>query len=236
MQIRVRSSNGEEIPVNENTIIGLKENNEYLIAKRKMVELQLSILDKKIETLRQKQDKEITFFDVQTTIQAFDADVSKMNIDAITTSRVIRQLDNERKALEETIIKSIKRDNPLVEELHTLISGYAQELGVDETYVRPNKDYIFTSDLKSLSGAIFHKMVFAFKMAYIKLIRTQTGEILPIVLDSPSGREVDAVNVSDMIEILIRDFNEHQIIIASIHLYAFPTYSTIELSDRLLTF
>jgi len=100
--------------------------------------------------------------------------------------------------------------------------------------IRPNEDYIFTSDLKSLSGAIFHKIVFAFKISYVRLIRTQTGLRLPIVLDSPSGREVDKINVSDMMKILSRDFSEHQIIIASINLYDFPEANVIELQDRLL--
>ena len=60
------------------------------------------------------------------------------------------------KPLEEAITRSIKDNNPLIIELHTLISGYANELGIDEQYVYPTKDYIFTSDLKSLTGAIFH--------------------------------------------------------------------------------
>ena len=237
MQLRVvSSSTGEEIPVNENTIIGLKENHEYLIAKRKILELNLAELDRKIETLQRKQIKENVLFEVQSAIQAFDADVTKMKIDAISTQRIIHKLDNERKSLIESITKSVMRNNPIVGELHTLISSYATELGVSETYVRPNEDYIFTSDLKSLTGAIFHKIVFAFKMSYISLIKKHTGEVLPIVLDSPSGREIDKENISGMIAILARDFSEHQIIIASIHYYDFQSPHIIEIKERLLSF
>ena len=236
MQLRVLSSTGEEVPVNESTIIGLKENNEYLIAKRKMVESHLAELDRKIETLKKKQNKENTLFEVQTAIQAFDADVTKMKIDAISTQRIIHQLDNERKSLNEAITKNVMRNNPIVSELHTLISSYATELGVSETYVRPNDDYIFTSDLKSLIGAIFHKIVFAFKMSYITLIKNHTGTILPVILDSPSGREIDQENVSGMMAILARDFNEHQIIISSIHYYDFISPHIIEIEKRLLSF
>ena len=32
------------------------------------------------------------------------------------------------------------------------------------------EDYIFTSDLKSMSGAVLQKMVFAFKVAFLKVI------------------------------------------------------------------
>jgi hypothetical protein len=236
MQLRVLSSTGEEVPVNESTIIGLKENHEYLIAKRKMIELRLTELDRKIETLQRRQTKEISLFEVQTAIQAFDADVAKMKIDAISTQRIIHQLDNERKSLIESITKSVMRNNPIIGELHTLISSYATELGVSEIYVRPNEDYIFTSDLKSLTGAIFHKIIFAFKLSYINLIKKHTGTILPIILDSPSGREIDKENVSGMMAILARDFSEYQIIIASIHYYDFQLPNIIEIKERLLSY
>jgi hypothetical protein len=235
MQIRVLSPNGEEVPVNESTIIGLKEDHEYLIAKRKMIEQQLTELSSKIERLQQRQTKENTLFEVQTAIQAFDAEVSKMEIDTIATNRIINQLDNERKSLEKAITESVKYNNPIITELHTVISGYAKELDVGEKYVRPNEDYIFTSDLKSLTGAIFHKIVFAFKMSYIKIIYNHTGVALPIVLDSPSGREVDNYNISGMMTILERDFNKHQIIIASIREYNFKSPHKIEISERLLS-
>ena len=204
--LRVVSSKGEEIPVNENTIVGYKDDIEYLITKRKMIEARIVAIDRKIATLNREHEKEDTLVTLQTSIQRFDADVSKMQIDAITTERIIRRLDNERKVLEDLITESVKINNPIVAELHNLISCYANELGVDEKYVRPSKDYIFTSDLKSLTGAIFHKIVFAFKLSYIKLIDTYTGTKLPIILDSPSGRELDKVNISETMSILSRDF------------------------------
>jgi hypothetical protein len=34
------------------------------------------------------------------------------------------------------------------------------------------------------------------------------------VVDSPSGREIEKINIEDMMKILARDFSEHQILIA----------------------
>lgn len=235
MQLRVMSATGEEVPVNEDTLIDFKDNADFLIAKRRMIEVEIASLDRKIETFRRQQNKENALFDIQTTIQNFDADVSKMKIDAITTKRVIGKLDNERRELEEMITNSVKRNNPIVGELHSLISSYAQEIGVGEKYVRPTSDYIFTSDLKSLTGAIFHKIVFSFKVSYIKIIEKYTKIKLPIVMDSPSGRELDKINIADMMAILERDFADHQIIIASINEYDFPNFTKIEISGRLLS-
>lgn len=78
-----------------------------------------------------------------------------------------------------------------------------------EIYASPNKDYIFTNDLKSLLGIILHKIVFSFKMTYIKLIREKTGIIFPIVLDSSTGREVRHETVEQMLKIIQRDSPGH---------------------------
>ena len=236
MKLFVRADDGTQIPVNENTIVGYLDNVDYLIAKRQLISDQLTSIDNKIKTLERLQDKEIALFDIQTMVQNFDASISKINIDLVATEKAIRKLEKERKDLEDSITQSVRLNNPIITELHTLISSYAAELGVDEQYVRPNTDYIFTSDLKSLSGAIFHKIVFAFKMTYIKAIFNHTGALLPIILDSPSGREVDKINVNDMMRILARDFSNHQIIIASIYTYNFEDAKVIELKHRLLDF
>ena len=74
------------------------------------------------------------------------------------------------------------------------------------------------------------------KLAYIKMVETYAKCNLPIILDSPSGREIDETNISEMIKILNRDFSNHQIIIASIYKYDIPDINTIELKDRLLGF
>ena len=128
-----------------------------------------------------------------------------------------------------------KQDNCVVIELHNCISAYAKELDVSETYVAPNKDYIFTNDLKSLSGAILHKIVFSFKLAYIKLIKEKAGIVLPIVLDSPTSREVERGTVETMLKIIQRDFSEHQLIVASIYDYDLKDKKMIEFKGRLFS-
>ena len=64
-----------------------------------------------------------------------------------------------------------------------------------------------------------HKTVFSFRLAYIKEIEKKQGISLPILLDSPKGKEIDDDNVQKMIHILARDFSKNQIIIASIFHY-----------------
>ena len=77
--------------------------------------------------------------------------------------------------------------------------------------------------------------LFSFKLAYVKLIKEKTGIILPIVLDSPSGREVEYKTVENMLKLIQRDFPEHQLIVASIHDYDLSDKKIIEFKDRLFS-
>ena len=61
--------------------------------------------------------------------------------------------------------------------------------------------YLFTSNLKILSGAVLHKTVFSFRLAYIKELEKKLGIKLPILLDSPKGKEIDDSNVQKMMSI-----------------------------------
>ena len=236
-RLRVRTPDGNEIPVNKDTLVGYADTAHLLVAKQKIICEQLAVIDRKIHQLKAKQGRESMLFDVKSSLEQFDIEISKIEVDALATQRIIAKLEKERKDLEGQVITSVKQNNPLVAELHGLISQYATRLGLDEKYVSARNDYIFTNDLKSLSGAIFHKVVFAFKISYVALIKNHTGVCLPIILDSPSGREVSEENINEMMAILSENYSEHQIIIASIYdSYDFNEKSIIELRDRLLPF
>ena len=70
-------------------------------------------------------------------------------------------------------------------------------------------------------------------MAYIIEIEKTLGIKLPILLDSPKGKEVDDDNIGKMMQILQRDFSDNQIIIASIYHYV-PNEHVITLEEQLL--
>ena len=110
------------------------------------------------------------------------------------------------------------------------IKYYANELGLEDIF----QGDIFTSELKSLTGALLHKLIFAFRLGYILAIEKKLNIKLPIILDSPSGKEVDKENISKMMDILKRDFSDNQIIIASIFEYNFDEVNKIEIKNMLL--
>ena len=112
---------------------------------------------------------------------------------------------------------------------------FKELLVLSEQYKRKkNINDLFTSNLSVLSGALLYKTVFAFRLAYILEVKRILGVTLPIILDSPSGKEIDNQNIQMMINILKRDFSDHQIIIASIFEYDLPDVNVIEIKKRLL--
>ena len=93
---------------------------------------------------------------------------------------------------------------------------------------------MFTSNLKELSGAILHKTVFAFRLACLLEVEKHLNIKMPIILDSPSGKEIDHQNIEAMIKILKRDFSENQTIIASIYEYDLININKINIVNRLI--
>jgi len=236
-RLMVQTPRGEKVPVNKDTLIGYNDTANLLTAKQKIIFEQLAAIDRKIDVLKAQQDEDLMLAKVKSSVQQFDSEIAKISVDALATQRIVNRLNKERKHLEDSLIKDVKRNNPIVTELHDMISGYAIKLGLDERYFSTKNDYIFTSDLKTQSGAKFHLAVFAFRISYVKLIQKYTGVTLPIILDSPSGREVSLDNIAEMMAILDTDFSSHQIIIASIHdSYALTNKHIIEIKDRLLPF
>lgn len=99
--------------------------------------------------------------------------------------------------------------------------------------IKSHTNYLLTHDIKSISGTQYYKVVFAFKMAYIKVIEKYTNVKLPIVLDSPSGREVTQANIKKVIDILNKYFEDNQVIIASIYDYELNGKKKIEIKNKI---
>ncbi len=231
-KLRVKNDEGIEIPVNEKTIIGYDDNNDFIIHKKKIIAKEILHINKNIKEL----EKEVSNFstDTETLIEIFDSKVANINIDQRLVEEAIEVLKKEQDNLKKEISEKTKSNKDIINTLYKIVIKYSERLEV-KNYINPNPDSIFNNDLKSLSGAILHKIVFIFKLAYIKIIKDKIGLILPIILDSPSGRETNKYNIDKMIEILNEDYKEHQIIIASIFdNYNLDNLYKIEINDSLM--
>ena len=236
MKLLVKTSSGEIVPVTENNIVGLNDAIELLVAKRKITFARLVDVTSKIEKKQKKFDKEyeqLKFFELVNQLEIFDKRISSIPLNRIIIKQEITNLEKEVKDIREEISRITKNNNTIGSYIFEIIIKYATELKIgDKNSISPT--YLFTSNLKELSGAILHKTVFAFKLGYISAIKKKLNIKLPILLDSPTGKEVDQENIKLMMNILKRDFSDHQIIIASIFEYDFNNVNTIEIKNRLI--
>ena len=222
-------NNGEKIQVTKENLVDFEDNQELLNTRKKILEFKKRKLEAKIIEVQDKIAKESSLISLQSEIQKFDSQVANLIINPISLDKIIKQLKQREKELKKMIFDKITINNSIIDNVYLSIQRYAKELDIYQ-YMDDNRDYIFTDDLKGFSGAVYHKMVFSFKMAYIIELQKYLGYKLPIVLDSPSGREVDQKNISDIMKILSRDFKDNQIIIASIYDdYGFEKTNRIEL-------
>lgn len=236
MKLLVATDEGKQITVTKDNIVGLNDSVDYLIAKKKILIRELSSVVKRIEMVQSQQNKEqqqLSFFESHSLAEVFDKQIVRIPMNQVAIKKAIDALEKEKRIINKQISKMSRSDNAVVMPLYKTILKYVTELEVGNSENVTQK-YLFTSNLKELTGATLHKTVFAFKLGYIKEVEKKLGIKLPIILDSPSGKEVDENNISLMMGILKRDFKDHQIIVASIFEYDFDDVKKIEIKDRLI--
>lgn len=236
MKITIRDpETSKRIPVSTETIEYFDENQEYLKTRLKLEKIKLAQLKEKIDILEQQLAEDHSLFNLKTEIERFDAQVAKFSFDYKGIQNIIEELKNKVKKIDEKIKVATFSNNEIIVSMESNIKRYLKRLGAEEFLEKNGKD-LFTTDLKSLSGAVLHKMVFAYKMSYIKELEKYLNYKLPIVLDSPSGRELDPINIEETFKILSEDFNSNQLIIASIFEYRkdLENLNVIKINRRLL--
>lgn len=236
IKLMVKTSTGEIVYVDENNIIGLNDTIDYLMTKRNLIASDMKNVKNSIDKLereRQHENEQLVFYKSEMLAEIFDRKISTVPIDAKLIDKEIKRLGKQLKEIRKSIMEKTKLNNDNVTSLYKNVVKYGTELGIGNAETIASS-YLFTSNLKELSGAILHKTVFAFRLAYIIEIQNRLGIKLPIILDSPSGKEVDKKNIQLMVDILKRDFADNQIIIASIFKYDFDDIKIIEITDRLI--
>ncbi|MGI5960220.1 MAG: AAA family ATPase [Massiliimalia sp.] len=236
MKLIVQGPNGIQIPVTENNIVGLTDTIDFLVVKRKMISYDLRSVMHRLAQLQKEQNREseqLKFFQSENMIEIFDRKISAVPINAVAIEKEIKRLEKALKNIRQEISYKTKSNSVIIKSLYNNMVKYATELGVGNSETLASS-YLFTSNLKELSGAVPHKTVFAFRLAYVLEIQKALNMKLPIILDLPSGKEVDQANIQLMINILKRDFSDNQIIIASIFQYDFSDVNVIEINNRLI--
>ena len=235
MKLLIRLDSGEEICVTRDMVVGATDSIDLLQAKKKLLIPRLERILKEIEILEleiKEEEQQLSLFPTESLADVFDRKMTDVDISPVDVKRVIGDLEKERKALGDQISQFTNDSNDATQSMIKTVQKYMGELG-DSEAEKMTWRYLFTRNLKELSGAVLHKTVFSFRLAYIIEIEKALGIKLPIFLDSPKGKEVDDINIGKMMQILQRDFSDNQIIIASIYHYV-PNEHVIEMKEQLL--
>ena len=228
--LMVKSNNGEEIDVTPQNIVGLSAHGDFLKARYDEVRFNIAEIDNRIERLEKKFDDELTLIDVESALEKFDKQLAQIDIDKKLVLSRLNILKNEKRVLHEKIRMSLSASSSLVGRFHEMVNVYAEEMGLGKNFVRD----IFMRSKSAYSGAVLHLIVFAFRISYVRLFYEKTHCRLPIIIDSPNGREIIKSHIDKTYEILFRDFSEHQIIIASIFNHNIPRQSMFNLTNGIM--
>ncbi|SPS07207.1 hypothetical protein [Latilactobacillus sakei] len=223
---------GRNIIVSKKNLLHFEDNISYLKQKLAWLKGNIEMTTNELAVVKKKiAENTENLFSESDVIKRTLSDIAKIDINEATLEARENELFNSIMELNKVIEDEFTDSNELIVETRDWVNIFAKRLNVLD--VVKDKRYIFTRDLKSISGTIYYKVVFSFKMAYVKIIEKYTGINLPIVLDSPSGREVTGRNISEVISILNDYFENNQIIIASINKYDLKDVSEIIMNKRI---
>lgn len=223
------------IPVNRSTLLNSTANYEYLRAHRSIIVTNIEKLKRERSSYQAKlneyyvKNSQISMLSNEDKDTLINKQLANFNIDQKVVRQLLEETKKDLKYVTAEIKRTIKNQNTYISKIYKYVLEYATELHVDDKMVA-KEDFIFTSDLKSLSGAVLQKMVFAFKVAFLKVIEESMNTKLFIVLDSPKGKELDDDNMKLIENLISTELCDKQIFFASI--YDLEHEKLIEIKNR----
>ena len=223
------------IPVNRSTLLNSTANYEYLRAHRSIIVTNIEKLKRERSSYQAKlneyyvKNSQISILSNEDKDTLINKQLANFNIDQKVVRQLLEETKKDLKYVTAEIKRTIKNQNTYISKIYKYVLEYATELHVDDK-MAAKEDFIFTSDLKSLSGAVLQKMVFAFKVAFLKVIEESMNTKLFIVLDSPKGKELDDDNMKLIENLISTELCDNQIFFASI--YDLEHEKLIEIKNR----
>lgn len=201
-------------------------------ARKSMLVAERNLLKRRMAEIDSAREKQLTFETLPSVEEQLVQKLSEIKcIGSVEVKSILDGLKKEKDRLSKLLLEHTKHNNVWIDEVCETAKRYAAELKIPDKF----KIDIFTHNLKAKSGAVLHKLVFIYKLAYIKALSKKIGYPVPIFCDSPNGREVEHSTILEMLSIIKRDFSEHQLLIATIFDYKdiFPNANIIILNGKL---
>lgn len=210
----------DEMEYRENVLKG----DIYLLEKEK------SILLEEYKTLIESNSTNIFGDSMSTESMIIEHNLKSIDINQIATMNLL----TESKVSNKEVNKKLKSklDPGKLEygqEIDSLLKELAPLFGIEDEIINKKK-IIFSRSFSDCSGAILQKIVFSFKLAFLKIVEKRLDEPLFFVLDSPRTRELDDANSKAIFDVLAKYRGSTQVFVGSIH----KDYEGIELRRTIL--
>ena len=235
MKLFVKGPNGD-IPVRRDTLVYAPESTEFLKARQSVLVTDIEKLKRQKASLESQlsdysiKNSQISFIPQESKGDIIDKKLASFSsIDQDMVSDLLASVTEKLRQTKDDIKAAVKANNSYITKIYNYVLDYATRLEVEEKMVH-KEDYIFTSDLKSMSGAVLQKMVFAFKVAFLKVIEEAMGTKLFMVIDSPKSKELDDKNTELIMKLIKEELTDNQVFIASI--YEFECERKITINSR----
>lgn len=227
--------NGEEFTLTKSNLGDFDGNQKLLRIRDNMYKIEEDKLLIKYKALLKIINEKNTLFSMDDIITSMEKTIEKSGVDVSQIDKIIKQMTNKRNNVNQEIKDKLSFNNSQLNRFYEIIIDYAKELGIYEFVSDKDPKFVLTNKLKGLSGRVLAQMAFIFKLSYIKVIKEKYNIILPIIIDSPRTNELSETSTNDMIKILNRDFDNHQIIMASIYDISIIDFNILDLNDGLLS-
>ena len=235
MKLSVKGPNGN-ILVNRDTLVNAPESTGFLRARQSVLVTDIEKLKRKKTSLESQlsdytiKNSQVSFIPQESNGDIIDKKLASFSsIDQDMVSDLLSNVTEELRQTKGDIKATVKANNSYITQIYNYVLDYATRLNIEEKMVH-KEDYIFTSDLKSMSGAVLQKMVFAFKVAFLKVIEEAMGTNLFMVIDSPKSKELDDKNTELIMNLIKEELTDNQVFIASI--YEFECENKITINSR----
>lgn len=213
LNIVIRTKSGEKEYVTKENIVGYDINQSVIDVR--LVNLNRQLREEQTKSrVEQGRLENLDLFNLESKVDRFRESLTNLDMTPESLETILSDLKKKRNKLNKQI-KNIINGSKVTTELYSTIKEYAKILDVEE-YIDNTSEFILTSNLKRYSGAILHLIVFAYRMALLKMLGDNTGIKPPIIIDSPLSGELDQKNVKKMFKLLNLEFSDYQIIVASI--------------------
>lgn len=227
--------NNEEFCLTKDRLVDFDKSQDLLRIQINNIKIKESRIKEKLNNIIRIINDKNTLFSMDDILNNLEKSIDSSGIDISQIDKIIKQLTNKRNNLNNKIKDRLVFNNFELLKFYGVIEEYSKELGISEFVVNKGPKFVLTNQLKGLSGRVLAQMSYIFKLSYIKNIKDIYGIKLPIIIDSPRTNELSEESTNAMLEILKRDFSEHQIIMASIYETQKINFNKLDLNDGLLS-